>query len=557
MADFGKYKIGFFSMEVGIENNIPTYAGGLGVLAGDALRSCADLNLPVIGVTMIYKKGYFKQKIEDGEQKEEDQDWNPYDHLKKLDTTVKIKIGEKECIIGCWMYTIEGMKGRTRIIFLDTDLNENEPEFREITQRLYQGDEKLKICQAMVLGIGGVRMLQALGCNIRKYHMNEGHSSMLALALCRECTTQDVKEEIREQCVFTTHTPVPAGHDKFDRKLVEEMAGEYLSSKIDIFTDGKLNMTELGLRFSGFINGVARRHMQTAKQMFPNYLIEYITNGIHSGYWTNKHIQRVFNDYLPSWREDPFGLRSVMNIPEEEIYEAHKQAKKELLQAVKKRTGVELDESRLTIGFARRFVEYKRPGLILSDLKRLDEVKDEVQIIFSGKAHPDDTAGKRLLKETLRRIQEVKDGIKVVFLENYDMEIAKLMVAGCDIWLNNPRRPYEASGTSGMKAAINGVPHFSTLDGWWLEGHIEGVTGWCIGLHPMDEGFDKDESPDDEAEDFYKKLINIIVPTYKDKEKWMSLLRTCIAINGSFFNTHRMMEQYFMDAYRERSYIPS
>ena len=556
--DFKKIDTAFFSMEMGLKDEIPAYAGGLGILAGDALKSCSDLQLPVAGITLLYKKGYFEQKLDDkGNQTEEEQNWDPSEELKRLNNTVTIQIRGEDVKIACRMYELEGVSGnKNPVLFLDTDLKENSDYFRRVCDKLYQGDHDVRISQEMILGIGGVKMLRSLGCDIKKYHMNEGHTSFLTLELYKQSKAADRKNEVRKKCVFTTHTPVPAGHDKFDEGQIREFAGEYIpdKSELDIFSDGTLNMTHLGLEFSAYINGVARKHSKVSKEMFPEYQIESITNGVHFLSWASDPLKKLFDEYIPEWKEDPFSLRAANNIPEEEIREAHTVSKNELIKEVKKRTGTQLDPEKFTIGFAKRFVKYKRPDLIFYDPERLKSIIDEkgpIQIIFSGKAHPGDEEGKGLI----RKVFEIKDKldkekINIVFLENYGMNTAKLMTAGCDIWLNNPRRPHEASGTSGMKAAINGVPHFSSLDGWWLEGHVEDVTGWSIGLHPHDKNFDEDASPDDEAEDFYNKLKNKVLPMfYEDKKNWQKIMKNCISINGSFFNTHRMMEQYVNEAY--------
>ncbi len=545
-------------MEIGIKDAIPTYCGGLGILAGDALASSADLKMAIVGVTLLYRKGYFKQKIdENGNQSEEDQQWDPNEELIKLENTIKIRIKGEDVTVGCWMYEMEGLSGiKNPILFLDTDIEGNSEYFRRVCDRLYQGDHRDRIAQEMILGIGGVKMLTSLGCDIKKYHMNEGHISFLTLELYKEIDSPDKINEIRKKCIFTTHTPLPAGHDVFDEGLVWEMAGEYIPNKaeFDVFKDGALNMTLLGLEFSGFINGVARKHRKVSKTMFPEYEIESITNGVHPVFWTSDPFIKVFDEYIPEWKGTPESLRAAINIPDEKIQDAHMDAKRYLIEYVKKTTDIDLDMNKFTIAFAKRFVKYKRPDLIFHDIERLKSIvkeKGAIQLIFSGKAHPGDEEGKSLL----RKIFEIKNtlndpNITIVFLENYGIEAARFLTSGCDIWLNNPRRPYEACGTSGMKAALNGMPHFSVLDGWWLEGHIEGVTGWSIGLHPYDANFDQDVSPDDEAEDLYKKLNDEILPMfYNDKKKWCKIMKDCIAINGSFFNTHRMIEQYEMEAY--------
>jgi len=556
--DLGKIKTAFFSMEIGLNDEILTYSGGLGILAGDALKSCADLKLPVAGITLLYKKGYFRQRVdEEGHQTEEEQEWDYEKILKRLGSKVTVRIGNEEVAIACWLYELEGASGaRKPVLFLDTDLEENSEYFRKVCHKLYQGGKRERLAQEMILGIGGVRMMESLGYNVKKYHMNEGHTSFLALELYRTSSAPDRLEDVRSKCVFTTHTPVPAGHDIFSESDVRELAAEYIpdTSEIDIFDDGKLNMTHLGFRFSGYINGVARKHRKVSTQMFPEYAIESVTNGIHTSSWTADSFKALFKNYMQECYDDPFSLRSAMNIPEEEIWEAHMQTKKMLFETVKQKTGTELELGKFTLGYARRFVEYKRPDMIFYDIKRLERIAEEkggLQVIFAGKAHPADVAGKGLIKkiiETRKKISSEK--IKIVFLEDYCISTAKLMISGCDAWLNNPQRPYEASGTSGMKAAVNGVPQLSTLDGWWLEGHIEDVTGWSIGLHPHEAHFDEDTSPDDEAEDFYNKMEKKILPMfYSEPDKWRRIMKSCIAINGSFFNTHRMMQQYVMEAY--------
>ncbi len=526
-------KIAFFSMEIGIDESIPTYSGGLGILAGDILRSADNLKLPIVGITLLYKKGYFHQNIENCLQVEQEETWNPEEKLKKLDNKVTITIGDETLTVACLSYR--------NILFLDTDLDENPPHFRIITQKLYQED---RIKQEMVLGIAGVKMLDELGYDIEKYHMNEGHSAFLTLELLKQ------RKDVKKMCVFTTHTPISAGHDRFPKSKIKEYFREYTLHD-EMFDGEELNMTHLGLRNSGYINGVANRHRTITEKMFPGFDIESITNGIHATFWTCEPMAKLFDRYLPNWRDDPFSLRGAMNIPRPEIWEAHMEAKRALIAEINSKTDKGFDEDIFTIGFARRFVSYKRSDLILSDIGRLKKIikdKGQVQIIFSGKAHPYDQQGKDIIKRINEKIKSTD--VKIVFLENYNITIAKLLISGCDIWLNNPKRPLEASGTSGMKAAVNGVPQFSTLDGWWLEGHIEGVTGWSIGIHPSDPHFDEDETPDDEAQDLYKKLGEVILPLfYGDREQWMRMMRACIAINGSFFNTHRVVQQYVMEAY--------
>ncbi len=552
--DFKEMHVAYFSMEIGLDSDIPTYSGGLGVLAGDTLRSCADMELPVIGVTLLYKKGYFRQKLDDkGQQHEEEVKWDPKAYMRRLPNTVKIKIDGREVHIGAWIYELEGITGDILpIIFLDTDLAANPEDLRGITHKLYGYDERYRLTQEIVLGIGGFKMLESLGCELEKYHMNEGHSSLLALELYRKFK-KNALEEVRERCVFTTHTPVPAGHDQFDIAMAKSMLGDYVLPELEkeIFLEGKLNMTYVGLRFSKFVNGVAKKHGEVSRSMFPGYHIESITNGVHSYYWTAPPFRKLFSKYLPGWEFDPFSLRYMLSIPRDEIWTAHLEAKQKLFDYIKRNYGVVMDQEIFTIGFARRAATYKRGDMLFSDLDRLMKIAEKskgIQIIYGGKAHPNDQAGKDIIKRIIQKMDHIKDKIKVCYIENYDIAIAKMLVAGVDVWLNTPLRPKEASGTSGMKAAHNGVPHLSILDGWWIEGHIEKLTGWSIGP----EMGDKENETQVDTEDLYNKLEYVIIPKfYEERDDWIRMMQHSIAINGSFFNTHRMVQQYVLNAYFE------
>jgi len=555
MGEFGKIHVAYFSMEIGIDPDIPTYSGGLGVLAGDTLRSAVDLELPVIGITLLYKKGYFKQTIDNqGNQSEQNVNWKPLEHLKKLKDIITVQIEGRDVKVGARVYAIKGITGSENpIIFLDTDIPGNSDYDREITQHLYGGDNKYRLAQEIILGIGGVRMVQSIGCNsVRRYHMNEGHSSLLALELCKMVDpTSDVIENVRAKCIFTTHTPVPAGHDQFERGMAESMLGDMITDIVrdELFIDGKLNMTYVGLRFSTFINGVAKKHGEVSRHMFPGYHIESITNGVHTAFWTSEPFEKLYDKYMPGWKSDSFSLRYVLGIPKEEIWKAHQTAKKGLIDFVNKKSGVGMDVNTFTIGFARRSAAYKRGDMLLEDVDRLVGIakKHGLQIVYSGKAHPKDGYGKEIIKKIFSGMEKVKGKIKVCYIENYGIEIAKKLVSGVDLWLNTPLRPREASGTSGMKAALNGIPHFSTMDGWWLEGHIEKVTGFSIGSHP-----DIKAGPDhgEDVEDMYTKLEYVILPRfYKERDRWIDMMKHSIAINGSFFNTHRMLQQYVLNAY--------
>jgi len=548
----GKPKIAYFSMEIGIDENIPTYSGGLGVLAGDTIKSCADLNVPVIGITLLSENGYFYQKIdENGNQIELPIQFEVPNFLKLLPTTTSVTIEDREVKIRVWYYRYKGISDYIiPVFFLDSNVKENTDWDRNLTKHLYGGDNKYRLAQEIILGIGGVRMVQALGyTTIDKYHMNEGHAALGTLELYKQ--SNDV-EKVRQQCVFTTHTPVAAGHDQFDLSYARSMLGGMLPNFIldDVTFENKLNMTKLALFFSHYVNGVAKKHGEVSRMMFPGYSIDSITNGVHSPTWVSESFQRLFDKHMPGWRSDPYILRAAFSIEKNKIWNAHMEVKKELINFVNKRYNAEMNYDDFTIGFARRQTAYKRPELVISDSERLKQIAKKagpIQIIYAGKAHPKDGSGKDSIRKIFEVMKTIQDKVKIAYIHNYDMTIGKMMTSGVDIWLNTPRRPKEASGTSGMKAAHNGVPQFSTLDGWWLEGCIENITGWAIGPEKTE-----DEASDDEIDrsDLYDKLENWIMPKfYKDRDNWIRTMRSCIAINASFFNTNRMIQQYVLNAY--------
>ncbi len=548
----GKPKIAYFSMEIGINEHIPTYSGGLGILAGDTLKSCADLNVPIIGVTLLSEHGYFYQKIDkDGNQIELPINFNINDFLTLLPSKTNVTIEDRTVHIRIWNYLVKGVSGYiVPVFFLDTNVDKNSENDREITKHLYGGDNKYRLAQEIVLGIGGIRAIQALGYKtIDKYHMNEGHAALGPLELFSKLKNI---EKVREQCVFTTHTPVAAGHDQFDLSMAKSMLGEILPEPIlrEVTFENKLNMTRLALFFSHYVNGVAKKHGEVSQLMFPGYTIDSITNGVHTPTWVSEPFQRLFDKHMPGWRSDPYILRAAFSIDKTEVWDAHMKAKKNLIDFVNSRYNVGMDYDNFTIGFARRQTPYKRPDLIISDPDRLMQIAEKVgaiQIIYAGKAHPKDGLGKETIKRIFNTMKTIHGKVKIVYIHNYDITIGKMMTAGVDIWLNTPRRPKEASGTSGMKAAHNGVPQFSTLDGWWLEGCIENITGWAIGPEKTEE-----EASDDEIDrnDLYNKLESWIIPKfYNDRDNWIRTMRSCIAINASFFNTNRMVQQYVLNAY--------
>ncbi len=558
--------IAYFSMEIGVKNDIPTYSGGLGILAGDTIKSAADLNLPLVAVTLITHKGYFNQEMDaSGWQKETSVIWDPAKYMTLLPEKVRIQIEGRDVYIQAWLYRVVSPTGGTvPIFFLDTDLPENALQDRTITDSLYGGDSAYRIKQEVVLGMGGVRMLSALEFHIKKYHMNEGHASFLALELLLrfkrdiesvwdERSVWDISR-VRDLCVFTTHTPVEAGHDKFPYSLVKQVLGEFIPFDVlrDLAGKDNLNMTMLALNLSKYINGVAKKHGQVSQHMFPGYHIHAITNGVHSFTWTCKEMAKLFDKYIPGWANEPELFVRSGNIPELEIWEAHREAKQKLLTYVGQTSGVIMDPNVFTIGFARRATAYKRPHLLFFDIDRLLKISEtrKLQVIFAGKAHPHDDDGKRLIKGIYEYRDELKGKISIAFLPGYDMDLALKLVSGVDVWLNTPLRPLEASGTSGMKAAHNGVMNFSVLDGWWIEGHIEGFTGWSIGAPPTETAKPGASEPEDAA-DLYNKLENLILPKYYDPNisNWSRMMKNAVSKNAYYFNSHRMMRRYVTEAY--------
>lgn len=549
-------RIAYFSMEIGIHPRIPTYSGGLGILAGDTLKSCADLNVPLIGICLLYKKGYFSQRLDKcGNQQELPCEWNPRQFLGPLKKRVAVMIENRTVFIQAWRYDVVGIGGHcVPVIFLDTDIEPNNEYDRSLSFYLYGGDQRYRLAQEIVLGIGGVRMLKELGYHrISRYHMNEGHASLLTLELLnqrkREQEPWDT-DGVKRMCVFTTHTPVPAGHDQFSHDLVWQVMGEFIPIDVLKGVGGKdgLNMTLLALNLSHYINGVAKKHGKISKEMFPGYHVDSITNGVHSSTWVSESFKRLYDEHIPGWTKDPFSLRSALSIPKNEVWNAHQEAKNMLIDYVNASKDMEMDHETLTIGFARRAAAYKRADLVFFDTNRLAHIAQNVgkiQFIFSGKAHPQDWPGKELIKRVVSTSEHLKASIKIAYLENYGMELAKMLISGVDLWLNTPRKPREASGTSGMKAAHNGVPSLSILDGWWIEGCIEGLTGWSIG-----SALDVESIDERDAYSLYEMLEKVIVPTfYNNHQLWVDIMRRCIAINASFFNTHRMVQQYVLNAY--------
>lgn len=555
--------VAYFSMEIAIDPGMPTYSGGLGMLAGDTVRSAADLSVPMIAMTLLHRKGYFRQRLDpSGWQTEESISWDVAKFCRELPERVQVRIEDRTVHLRAWQYTVTGISGHILpVILLDADLPENTEWDRALTHYLYGGDSHYRLCQEIILGMGGIRMLRALGhYQVRRYHLNEGHAALLGVELLDErarffgrstCNSDDV-QVVREQCVFTTHTPVPAGHDKFPLDHVAHVLGRNdLYSMPDVYCcDDELNMTYLALNLCHYVNGVAKKHAEVSRQMLTShngthrYQIDSITNGVHLGTWAAPSFVELFDRHIPGWRTDNPSLRNALRIPTEEIWQAHQVAKIHSIDEVNRRTNAHFDPDVFTIGFARRATSYKRADLLLSDPSRLREIANRVgrlQIIFAGKAHPRDDAGKKIIQDIFQSRDTLRPEVLIVYLENYDWELGRTLTSGVDLWLNTPQPPMEASGTSGMKAALNGVPSLSVPDGWWIEGCIEGFTGWSI-----------QDAPEGAASSLYHQLENVVIPLYyQNRDRFIEVMRHAIALNSSHFNTQRMVQEYILKAYFE------
>ncbi len=550
----------YFSMEIALRPEIHTYSGGLGMLAGDTARSCADLEMPVVFVTLISRAGFLRQEISrEGRQVDLADPWDPALWAAPLGAKIVVEIETREVWVRPWLYQLKGGTGyEVPVLLLDTDLDENATEDQRLTDQLYGGDDAHRLKQEIVLGLGGVGLLRALGFEIQTYHLNEGHSALLTLELLRrhrlgpemlrpgDCAFDT--SEVRRMCVFTTHTPVEAGHDRFPYPLVERILGEAIElDQLKILAGSdSLNMTRLALNLSGYINGVAVRHAETALRMFPGYRVRAVTNGVHLPTWAAPGFAKLYQANFPHWQHEPEVLVRADRLPDEAVWAAHREAKQGLIERVREIAGIDLDPELPLLGFARRMTGYKRPDLLFSDLGRIRAIahRQPFQVVLGGKAHPRDLPGKQIIESIHDRIRVLADMVPVVFLPNYDMALAKYLVSGADIWLNTPLPPLEASGTSGMKAALNGVLNFSVLDGWWLEAWIEGCTGWAIG--------DRDSVGDhsDDARNLYDKLENVILPLYHgDRPRWIWMMKEAIAKIASYFNSQRMMRRYASEAY--------
>jgi starch phosphorylase len=553
-------RIAYFSMEIAVRPEMHTYSGGLGVLAGDTARSCADLEIPIVFVSLISRAGYFRQEIDaDGRQIEQPDWWEPNLWCTPLNAMVAVEIENKPVWIRPWLYIHTCPHGhQIPILLLDTDLEQNAIADRELTHRLYGGDEGYRLKQEIILGLGGMRLLHALGFDIDTFHLNEGHAALLTLELLKRYRLPPKKRQegesayeiarVRESCVFTTHTPIEAGHDRFSYSLFERFLPDFVP--IDeikrLAGADSLNMTQLALNLSGYVNGVARRHAETTRQMFPGYQVHAVTNGVHVGTWTHDAFARLYDKNFPHWQHEPEILVRALQLPEDEVWRCHQAAKADLVTLVADMTGAALDPDLPILAFARRMTGYKRPLLLFSDLDRLTAIASQrpFQVVMAGKAHPRDLDGKDSIRRIHELARQIQGKVSCVFLPNYDMRIAKTLVAGSDVWLNTPLPPLEASGTSGMKAALNGVLNLSALDGWWIEACIEGVTGWSIGVDGDGASSEK------HAAALYDKLEGVVLPLYyEDPAKWRSMMKQAIGNIAYYFNSQRMMRRYATEAY--------
>jgi glycogen phosphorylase len=554
--------IAYFSAEFGIHEALPIYSGGLGVLAGDHVKATSDLALPLVAVGLLYRRGYFRQIVDPSgwqheqypELRDELAGLTPELNADGTPLVVTAPMGDHEVSMRIWRADI----GRVPIYLLDTRIPENQEVDRWITAHLYGGDQDTRIRQELVLGIGGVRALRALGYHgLDTYHMNEGHAAFLSLELAREQVARglsfaDARERVRHRAVFTTHTPVPAGHDAFPHEMIVRYLGQYRERELRCSEYellrlggwGAFSMTELALHLSRSANGVSQKHGEVSRSMFPGRPITAVTNGVHHLTWTSVAFKRLYDEQLPGWREDPMLLTRAETLAPERVRAAHDKTKSTLIATVNHRhPEAGFDADTLTIGFARRFATYKRGTLIFRDSLRLAEIAGQrLQLVFAGKAHPRDDSGKRFIQSIIREM--AKCPVRAVFLEDYDMGLARVLTSGVDVWLNNPRRPLEASGTSGMKCLLNGIPNMSVLDGWWLEGY-DSTNGWAIGEQYRDG--DEDEY---DAGSIYQLLESSVLPEYyKQPDAWTR--RMCRAIaTAAQFTAQRMVSQYADNVYQ-------
>ena len=542
-------------MEIALKSDIPTYSGGLGILAGDLIKSAADLEIPMVAVALTYSGGYFYQFIDrEGLQQEKALRWEFTDEFARTNQTAVIEVYGKPLKVQCWTYDVVGKTGHhIPLYLLETNVESNEEWMKNLTHILYDSIRpEIRLIQEMILGMGGVRILDLHGMNnLECYHLNEGHAAFVTLELLKKFDGNP--QRVRDRCLFTTHTPVPTGFDIFSYALANDVFRDQLPENIKEFAgnDG-LNMAHLAASLSGYINAVSRKHQEISANLFPGKKINYITNGINTDRWISPYLRELYDKTFPGWDQRPDLLKNIFQLNSVALWAAHQKAKIDLLDYEKSHSYVLLDSKHLTIGFARRITEYKRPTLIFSDLDRLGRMaKDKVQFIFAGKTHPRDDWGKELIKNIYNASEYLWKNykVRVAFLENYDMDLGKMMVSGVDLWLNTPRCTFEASGTSGMKAALNGVPHLSTWDGWWIEGmELDPNAGWAFG--PKSEGTECPADEPSEINALYEVLEKEIIPMYYDRRnEWIERMKCSIKL-ASYFNTHRMIKEYATQAWQ-------
>lgn len=606
----GNFQVAYFSAEFGLHSSIPIYSGGLGILAGDHCKEASDLGIPIAGLGFMYPQGYFQQRITpEGWQQAEHKPFNRLESPIKPATTaagtpcqIKVEMGQRVVSALVWQVQV----GRVSLYLIDTDIPENTPADRELSARLYGGDQEVRLCQEILLGIGGVRVFRALGLSPTVWHVNEGHSAFLTLELLREYvrdghSAAEAMQRVRQQVIFTTHTPVPAGHDVFPHHLMERYFHGYWE-QLGVGRDGffqlgehpehpgaGFNMTALALRLSGHRNAVSREHGRVSRKMWrclwpdlpeDQVPIRSVTNGIHVPTWVASEMNHLYSKYLgPDWADrsdDPAIWHRVIEIPDHELWAVRQTLKRKLMSFIRERaragwmqgtltpeqvlaSGTLLDPEALTIGFARRFATYKRATLLFHSVPRLKHILQDrwrpVQIIFAGKAHPADEPGRHFIHQVYSFCKDHGLGGHIAFIEDYDMHMAKFLVQGVDVWLNTPRPPLEASGTSGQKAALNGVPHLSVLDGWWNEGY-DGANGWAItGSAEMPDMQAQDAH---DAEELYRILEQDVVPLYYMRDRdgiprgWMQIVKDAIRTVVPRFCTRRMVKEYM-----EQMYIPA
>ena len=538
--------IAFVSMEIAIEPEMKCYSGGLGVLAGDFARAAADLRLPMVFVTLASREGYVRQIMDrEGNQLDTPDPWNPADWATPLDPVVDVLIDGRAVAIRGWLRKIAGASGASiAVLLLDTDLPQNTPEDRALTGRLYGGDTRYRLRQEAVLGIGTPRLLHALGVAARRWHLNEGHAALLPLELVHAGASV---EAVREATVFTTHTPVAAGRDRFDWALTQAVLGLDRSRTLQrvMGEADELDMTRLALRLSSYANAVSRRHRDTARELYPEAEIASVTNGVHGGRWAPPAMAAMFDAKVPGWRVNSARLAAIAELDPVNVGEAHASARAALIAEVAARTGLALDPERPILCYARRMTGYKRPMLPLEDPDRLRAIarRHPFTLLFAGKAHPNDGDGKAAIARISAFAKSCGGDLTVAFLEDYGLELAGRLVTGADVWLNLPVPPLEASGTSGMKAALNGGLNVSTPDGWWLEGCREGLNGWTVGR--------PDSRPEEHGSLLLQLLEDQVLPCwYEDRPRWQRMMRDAVATIGAAFGADRAMREYARNAYR-------